>query len=123
MMVSQREETAKSSMANGKARYRDLILDRPFDLIDRLFPTERASIAGVAVIMAGLSWLLYWREGVKETKSASVLAVLALIALVASFLNEGAREIWIICAIVISVLAGSLAYLYGTSMLPWHFFR
>src|SRR5262249_23682142 len=82
--------------------YRELILDGPFDVIDRIFQTERASIAGVAILMAFLGGLFYWHEGAKEIKPASVLGILALITFVASFLNEGAREVWIICAIIIS---------------------
>jgi hypothetical protein len=93
-----------SRMATPQGKSRDSIFNKPFDMIDRLFRTENASIRGVAAWMGGLS-ALFWREGGATARlPASILATLAIIAFVASFFNEGAREIWVASAITAFVL-------------------
>ena len=75
-------------MPKQKRDYRDLILNGPFDLIDRLFHTERASFRGVAALMAALGWLVYLEGGAREIHTISILAMCALVAFVGSFFHS-----------------------------------
>jgi len=95
--------------SNQKREYRESIFNKPFDAIDRLFQTERASMRGVAFMVAAIGVLLYWREGPKEITAITIIGTCALFAFVASFLNETAREVLFFLVLTI----GALRVVYG----------
>lgn len=98
-------------MSTQKRHYLSSILNKPLDALDRLFPTERASMRGVAAGMAIVS-ALFWHQGSKERFPALIVGGLTLITFIASFFDEDGREIWVTCAITASLLFGIAARFY-----------
>jgi hypothetical protein len=76
-------------MSRQRRDYRALIFDKPFDLIDGLFQTERRSLCGVAIILFGFALMLYMRAGPSEAKGIVIVNICAWFTLAASFFNEG----------------------------------
>jgi hypothetical protein len=85
--------------------YRELFLDKPFDVIDRLFQTDRASMRGLAVIFGAIGILFYFYHGVKEVIFVSVFWGIAMFLFVCSFLNERGRDILVGVTIMILVVS------------------
>jgi hypothetical protein len=68
---------------------------------------------GVAVMVAAIGALLYWREGPHEIVAISIIETCALFAFVSSFLSESARQILFLLLFTI----GALRVLYGVLFL------
>jgi hypothetical protein len=62
-------------------------INLPFDIIDRAFPNDRASIRGVAVMIGGLALMFYLGGTPKDYLVVEIFAGLAAATLVASWLH------------------------------------
>jgi hypothetical protein len=63
-------------------------INLPFDIIDRVFQSDRASVRGVAVMIGGLALMFYLGGNLpKDYLLVEIFAVLAAVTLVASWFH------------------------------------
>ena len=60
-------------------------INLPFDIIDRAFPNDQASIRGVAVIFGGLALMFHLGGTPKDYLVVEIFAGLAAVTLIASW--------------------------------------